>query len=451
MNVPLSAGHGRRPHARAFMRVCAALVWACELVNLLTGSSVAGMIAIGALLVFLVFAFLEIDAFTRAGAIFLVILGIGAVALGADPARALDRLWMATLIASFLVMLFFLRSTIAAHPALETVRNRFSAVDVTDRSGGILLVNHLLGSVLLVGVMSFFAPLVGDAPTSERRRAAELSVRGSSLIILWSPFTIGMATVTTNLPALPFWQIALAGAVITLVTFIGSLQLGEVRMRPSAMGAILVAVRPILVPICGLTAAIVLMGAVWDKPTLANATLVLLPFCALWALTMGPGTLKTTVTNTYFSLDRLKGELTLFTLALILAALILDIPALEGLLAGLEAQHLPIYPLIVAGGLLIGLVPLFGIHMIVPATIVLAIYQDIGTGNPMQDLVLAIFVLLGWYIGSVTGLGSLALLTATAVFRVPRNQLVLGSNLAFITCLFVGVSLAGAVFLGLVG
>ncbi|WP_157961643.1 hypothetical protein [Acuticoccus kandeliae] len=443
MPLPAFVRPGRHSTARDLMRVFAATVWVGEFLNLVFGWTVAGAISAVALCGFLVLSATRLDPFTRGGAIFLVFLGIVSVALGADPWRGLERLWMATLIASFLMMLVLLRCTIGAHPALEMIRRKFVAIDKGDRSGGIILVNHLLGSVLMVGVMSFFAPLIGDAPHEERRRAAELSIRGVALIIMWSPFTVGMATVTTSLTNVPFWQIASVGAVITLAAFLASLALGEIRLRPDALGKILVAVQPILLPLCGITIVILLLARVWDRPALAAATLLLLPFCLAWTRFMGPGTTKSVVHATFGSLDRLSSELTLFTLAIVLAGLILDIPALASVLHSLSERHLPLYPLIMAGGLLIGLVPVVGVHMIVPATIVLAIYQDIGTGSHVEELILAIHVLLGWCFGSLVGLGSLSLLTASTVYRIPRSQLVFGNNLAFLILLFAAVSLGG--------
>ena len=123
-----------------------------------------------------------------------------------------DGVAFALIFTFFLPAIQFIRATLSASTEIGQSRAAFEKMREGERTGGMLLAAHVLGSVLIMGTYPILAPLTpSDADEAERARAARTNCRGTSLVLFWSPFTVGMAFVLTAWPELPLWQIVAAG------------------------------------------------------------------------------------------------------------------------------------------------------------------------------------------------------------------------------------------------
>ena len=123
-----------------------------------------------------------------------------------------DGVAFALIFTFFLPAIQFVRATVQASPEVGQSRQAFEQMKEGERTGGMFLGAHVLGSALIIGAYPILAPLVpADADLAERARAARTNCRGTSLVLYWSPFTVGMAFVLTAWPDLPLWQIVAVG------------------------------------------------------------------------------------------------------------------------------------------------------------------------------------------------------------------------------------------------
>ncbi|MBJ3775085.1 hypothetical protein JCR33_05260 [Acuticoccus sp. 2012] len=431
------------PTTVAAFRTLAIIMWLCEFVSLILPGTVLQTVAELALGGLLLVGLTRIRRWTMAFATGLIVLSACALLAGASIEAGLAQLRQGALVGAFLQTLILLRATVEEHPRLSAIQTRFEAIDSRDRNGGIILVSHLLGSVMTIGVMSVFAPLMRRAKGDQRLQAAELSMRGFSLIAFWSPFTVAMATVNASMPNLPIWQISLAGAVIAFGALGAGYLLGQFRIGARALGEVLKAITPIGLPLLLLTIVTIIVSVAFGLGALRACILVIPPVCLVWSKTMSRKAIANIGRRTIRSLDRLADDITLFTMSLVLAGLVLDVPSLLEALGSLIGEGRPSYVFFVIGAALIAALPMIGIHMILPTTLVLAIFANLSGHSDGADLLMTMLVLVGWCFGSMLSPASVALLTASSMFDVPIERLTWGSNMGFLLGLFTVVALAG--------
>ena len=73
---------------------------------------------------------------------------------------------------------------------------------------------------------------------------------------------------------------------------------------------------------------------------------------------------------------------------------------------------------------------LVGIHQVVSIIVVLVVFMPLETG--ISDVVMMEAALIGWAFASMVGVTAVSTATASAMFRVPRVQLIFGPNLVFV-------------------
>ena len=78
----------------------------------------------------------------------------------------------------------------------------------------------------------------------------------------------------------------------------------------------------------------------------------------------------------------------------------------------------------------ITLASLAGIHQVVSIIVVLVIFMPLETG--IADVVMMEAALIGWAFASMVGVTAVSTATASAMFGVPRVQLIIGPNLLFV-------------------
>lgn len=378
--------------------------------------------------------------FLRKSTLYFVALltGLSAVAviLGARPWAAVEMLGRATLIVSFLLALQFLRAGIDVHPQIETIRRKFIGIDSANRDGGIVILTFLLASVTNVGAMALSAPLMRAAPVEERQRAAELSVRCVAMTVLWSPFTVGMGIVNDIFPNFPLWWITVSGLLFGVLALAASGLAGQFKVGAGQLQAIVKLILPILAPVILAAIIIIAMVTMFGLNVLA-AGIIAIPFFVVgWTIWMGEGALSLATKKVVLSADNFIDDLTLFTLSIVLSALLLDLIASKHLMPTGADLLTPSFFVVAAGALAVALVPYAGIHMVLPATVVLSYFAAVGHQTLLQQFVVIFLVLLGWAFGTILGLASVSLLTASRLFDVSRGSLMGGMNLVFFPILF---------------
>ena len=89
---------------------------------------------------------------------------------------------------AFFGSIVLLRAVADQRPEISKARSLFNGLRAEETNGAFLVGAHLIGSVLVVGVMAILAPILkDDADDITRRRAAEVSQRGMCLAPLNLP------------------------------------------------------------------------------------------------------------------------------------------------------------------------------------------------------------------------------------------------------------------------
>lgn len=406
-------------------------LWACELLVLLTGSPSPTAIARPLLLAYGVLALVSVAPASRRLAL---ALGAPAVLLAlveGRPDLLLQGLDQALVYPAFLGTIALVRALAAVHPAVDRARARARHLPSEARALGFFLGGHLFGAVLTAGSFALLAPLADPrASEAERARLASLALRGSCLAVLWSPFFVGMALVTRHLPELPLWQVALLGlalAALALFLTLATDVRGGARYLVPALGAL----APLLPPVAGAAAAIVLVASLGGIASLSAVLLVTPPAAALWLASRPRGTVRAVLDRTVELTARLGEEMLLVGVVTVLGRVLAGSPTI-GALAGplLAADLVPAWLLL--GGLLAAIVLLavVGLHPL--ATVAITMALATAGPPPVTPLALAGLGLLGWALGTMLGSTSLSLLVARSAFELPARSLSPGPNGRFV-------------------
>ncbi|WP_205648456.1 hypothetical protein [Acuticoccus kandeliae] len=341
----------------------------------------------------------------------------------------------AAVFAAFMASVIIMRNTVSRHPALAGMREEFGRIPANDRNGGIYVASHALGSVMTFGSLALMAPLFGADNTADQRRANALIIlRSISLAVFWSPFTVAVAIVLQRMPELPAWMLVTAGvATVGVATLLGILR-GEIRITPNSVTRVLSPILPILGPLLLPVAAIFVLPTLFGLSSLAAVALVLPVFCLGWLIVIDPSLVEPTVTLSVGQFDYVFDEVAFFTCSIMLADIIAHSPGLVTLVSDTLAIHDPSFIHFALAAIAIAVACSLGIHMVVPASIALAIIgpQVQGVG---QQLGFAIMVLFAWCFGAMVTMSSVVMLSTANAFQVPVRQLIRSPNMSLMLTL----------------
>ena len=366
-----------------------------------------------------------------------VILCSGLAALAAllilvygGPAAVLVGFEAAPLFAGFFGTIVLLRATAEQLRQIANARELFERLEPDHRLGGLLVGTHLLAVVLGPGAYAITAPIVGASKVEEEHLAAMRAChRGGGLAGLWSPFWIAMALSSQYVPGVPLWQIMALGMSMAVCALTASHVLYSKEPGITLLWRALRSLQPIVPPV----AVCVLLVAVLSGITVLSsleALIVSVPaLCLLTLLPKGRRALRTTLANTYRGAAYIGNEITILTVSLALGGVVRHVFAQTGITGWIGGLDLPAVAVI---AIIIGTVSLgalAGVHQIVSVTFLLTVFSDLP--GRVADVVLIQTALVSWSCSSMIGLSAIMVATATTMFRVPPEKVILGPNLQF--------------------
>jgi hypothetical protein len=346
----------------------------------------------------------------------------------ADLRHGLER---GLIFAAFIPTLGWLRAAAERSPAIDRSRDLFERMGGRARDAGLQVGAHLLGAVITAGVIGLFAPLVGrDGAAKERAHAAQATVRGMCLAVLWSPCFVGMAVASRLLPEVPLWRAIILGlGFATLGLVLADLLFG-LRSPRRLFGAAL-AFRPILAPLFVGAGSVVLATAATPLSSLEAVLTVLPPLGALWLVSSGVGNLRPAVAATWTRLGQMADDLLIIVLAMVLASAIGGNQIVAALLESAAALQPP-PPAILAATLAAMVIASFaGLHPMVTISVLVPLVHDLP-GQPVGADALMMVALFGWSLGTINSPSSLSIILASTNFRVPLRYLLFDRNLVFV-------------------
>jgi hypothetical protein len=336
----------------------------------------------------------------------------------------------------FLPAVTLIRAAFEAGPLFG---ERLDAFGELARLDSVLVLSHLTGAVMTLGAFGVVAPILARVNDPvERRAAASICLRGMSLAILWTPFTVGMGFAGSHLPGVPPWQAMGCGAVLASLGLLASLRDGA---GGASLRRTLASVRPAMLPM--LVAAALLIGA--NAVTgLSTLKLIILgaPILSVgYIAARAPATLPRLGARLHGDVGRLGNDMLLFAASITMGAALSANPLFAAALADLGLAALS--PPAIVGALVLLAIgcALLGLHVTVTATIAIAIAS--GLDGALSDLALFTVILYAWCVGAMLSLSSLGVAAAARAFEVPAWQLIYGPNLAF--CVGLGAALTLAV------
>ena len=177
-------------------------IWAIELIGLVW--SPAEMRTASGLLM-IVYLALSLPRLRRGTVVLCLPLAVAAAGLAAWYGQW-DGIFRgfasAAVFVAFFGSIVLLRAIADRRPEIARARTLFTGLRREETNGAFLVGAHLIGAVLVVGVMALLAPILGrDADDATRRRAAEVSQRGMCLAPLWSPFWVAAAFAAATVAA----------------------------------------------------------------------------------------------------------------------------------------------------------------------------------------------------------------------------------------------------------
>lgn len=359
-------------------------------------------------------------------------LAAAAVALAwlhGRPGDLLRGLEGAAVFMAFFGSIMLLRALADGRPEIARCREAFAGLGRREAAGARLIGAHVVGSVLVVGVLAVLGALVRDERDGrERRRAAEAAQRGMCLAPLWSPFWIAAAFTAQLVPGVPAWHVMSLGLGLALVGLALALAAG---WRGAGWAALWRAVKgygPVLPPVALCVALVAALSGAAGMTAL-GALIAAAPALALLALAARQARLRALAAGTWEGVALVRDEVLVVTTAVTLGRVLETAVAGSGLSAALGALALPAAAVIAAVIGFVTLAALAGVHQLVSVAVVLAAFAPVDTG--VADVVMMEAALVGWAFASMVGVTAVSVATASAMFRVPRAELVLGPNLAY--------------------
>lgn len=438
---PVSWRGDRSPAPAFTIPAIVLLLWVLALVDTLTGWRPAMTLAAGLALLVTCWSALTRPGFSRTAT--LLFGGAACVLLAragtwTDGLRAMES---AARFLAFLACLYGLRSLVQTARALPQVQESFVAFRQQARRGALQLLAWVFALPLAMGAISVLVPFV--AREQDPRLRADLAgwaMRGMSLTVLFSPFTIAMGVVSATLPAVNLLALIGSGFLLSLALVLSAYGLGHCRLPRHLPASFWRALRSVLAPVLLVVIANIGLILASDLTPVQSAIVVIPLFAALTGLAgRGRGTAMAKATRK--ALVGFDAEIAVFLSALLFAEAIRTTPEVAAFVGEL-AKDLGPSAMIVATLLAVGALSFFGLHMIVPTTVLLGLF-----GPAMPDAthltLLGLAGLLGWAYGAMGAVGSIGFIACAKLFGVPARQLALGRNLRF--SLVVGALLSAAV------
>ena len=123
-------------------------------------------------------------------------------------------------------------------------------------------------------------------------------------------------------------------------------------------------------------------------------------------------------------------EIVVVTAALVLGRVLEAVIGDAGFGETISTLTIPVWGVIACVIFAMTLSSLAGIHQLVSMIVVLVVFAPLQTG--VHNTILMEAALVGWAFASMIGVTAVSTATASAMFRVPRGQLIFGPNLAFV-------------------
>lgn len=356
----------------------------------------------------------------------------GGLAIGFDQwAGVIRGFENAAVFMAFFGSIVLLRAVADQRPEISRARSLFTGLRAEETNGAFLVGAHLIGSILVVGVLAILSPILKeDADEPARRRAAEVSQRGMCLAPLWSPFWIAAAFAAQQIPGVPAWEIMSLGLVMSAI---GLVLAHLMYARDVGIADLWRAVKgftPIVPSVAVCALMIAGLSSIAGLSTL-KALIATVPILALVALIAARGGQAGLVAGeTWRGSSRVCDEIVVVTTALILGRVLeaaVQQIGVGDLIGGLALPGWAVIACVIGA---ITLASLVGIHQLVSIIVVLVIFMPLDTG--VSDVVMMEAALIGWAFASMVGVTAVSTATASAMFRVPRVQLIFGPNLVFV-------------------
>jgi hypothetical protein len=399
--------------------VCLGIFWPSPALRIAAGVLLAGYIATTVRRV-------HRETLVLAGA--LAAIGVALSAADGAGGALLDGFLASAVFGAFFLSVGVLRATAVERPEVAAARRTFAALSAGQRSGGFLVGAHLLGAVISVGAMAITAPILGpQAGEDERRRAAEVCLRGMCLAAQWSPFWVAMGVGYQHLPDVKLWQILALGIGCTLVGLAVAHLLYARATGPRLLWRAVVGLAPLFPPVA-LCAAVLAGLTGFARLSALQALVLAMPLLCIAALAADRRRpLRRVLGGAWRNADNFGDEVLLLTAALVLGRAFEAAIAAHGvaaLIGGLALPPVALIAIVVFGMTAASLV---GLHQIVTATVFLVAFAGLG----LAPVVLMESVLVGWCFSSMVGISAVSVAVTAPMFRVSRHRLTYGANLWF--------------------
>jgi len=445
MGDALLRGPGLVSPAARLPGVLLAVVWIGELARIvhpLPALSAACAIALGA---FVLLAWLRASRHIRV--LFLVVAAVSAaIAFGGGVPRALSEGYgRSQIFGAFLPSVLFLRATAEESPRLERLRHGLGGLSPEAAQNWTLFGSHALGAVLSVGAMSVVAPVVSrGAGDSQRTRLATSSARGVGAAVMWSPFFVAMGFTSQLVPHVAIGELMAIGAGLAAIGLGISFAMFTPRLSRSAFVASVAQLKPLLLPMAIVIAAVVGASAAFQLTGLSSVSLVVPLCCVAYLAVLGAGAARSAVRRTLASFARLADELLIVIGATILATVVAASPFARAIGASITPGMISGFALIAALVFVLYLCGLAGLHPMIGAGIVLPVIAAGSFG--VSHAVLVSTGIFAWGLSASISMWSLPIVAASLSFHVPVRELVTRRDFLF----GVAYGLAGATYLGAV-
>ncbi len=440
----LTAASGAAPAARLSGLILAG-VWIGELAGIVHPQAALSAACAIALAAFVLLALLRASAHIRV--LFLCVTGVSAaIALrGGVPQALASGYQRAQIFGAFLPSVLFLRATAEESPRIERLRHGLGGLSPNASRNWTLYGSHALGAVLNVGAMSILAPVVSrGADDAQRVQLATSSARGVGAAVMWSPFFVAMGFTSQLVPHVAIGELMAIGAGLAAIGLALSGAMFTPGLTRAAFVASVAQLRPLLVPMAIVIAAVVGASAAFGLRGIASVSLVVPLCCAAYLVRLGAPAARSAARRTLASFGRLADELLIVIGATILATVVAASPYARAIGASIDPAMISGFALLAALIFVLYLFGLAGLHPMIGAGIVLPVIASGSFG--VSHAVLASAAVFAWGLSASISMWSLPIVAAALSFSVPVRSLVTRRDLLF----GVAYGIAGALYLGAV-
>ncbi len=413
------------------------LLWAVQVARMAWPGAAADHVGAAIAVAFILRVFASLRRPTIILCASLAALAAVLISIYGGPAAVLVGFKAAPMFVGFFGTIVLMRATADQLQQITNARALFARLRPDHRLGGYLVGSHLMAVVLGPGAYAITAPIIGESKDEEEYLAAIRAChRGGSVGGLWSPFWIAMALSTQYVPGVPLWHIMALGIPMAICTLTAAHVLYSREPGIALLWRALLSLRPIIPPV----AICVLLVAVLSGVTVLSALEALIvsvpALCLLALVPKGGRGIRTALVDTYRGAAFIGNEITILTVSLALGGVIRHVFGQTGVtewIGGLGLPGMAVIAIIIGA---VSLGALVGLHQIVSVTFLLTVFSDL----PVQvaDVILIESALVSWSCSSMIGLSAIMVGTATTLFRVPPEKIILGPNLRFATLFAIG-------------